>query len=173
MLRATFRPGQALAKVRQIPKRAREIFQQEMGIRLTESLLMDVRDVMAQTPGDPSSPFAFATEKSARFYFWLITSSVFSAATDGSHWIRSGDVENSWQVEVSYGTFSAKLRVFTTHPAAKYLYGPWQVPGHRITGWNAQIEQARRLVYAQAKRVSVELYVEALKMAVKDLGLER
>jgi hypothetical protein len=172
VFRTTFTLGKAFDKLMQIPERAAQIFRERLGSEISPELQSYVLAIMAETPGEPSSPFEFATLRSARFYFWLITSSVFSAASDGAHWIRSGEIENSWQTKVEYGALSANLTVFSNNPAAKYVYGPaFQVEGHRRTGWGEQYERAQKLVLQEAKRVTFVVWGESVRQAKKDVGL--
>jgi hypothetical protein len=168
----TFTLGGAWAKLAQIPETAARIFREGIGTEISPDLQEQVRAVIGEPPGPPSSPFEFATEKSARFYFWLITSSVFSAASDGSHWIRSGELENSWQVEVSYGALSARISVISMNWAAKYVYGPkYQVQGHANTGWGSQYQEAQKLILANTKRVTIDFWTRCVRQAVKEVGL--
>src|SRR5258706_6582580 len=172
VFRTTFTLGKAFDKLAQIPGRAAQIFRERLGSEISPELQSYVLAIMAETPGEPSSPFEFATLKSSRFYFWLITSSVFSAASDGAHWIRSGEIENSWQVEVSYGALNATIRVFSNNPAAKFVYGPNpndQVAGHKHTGWGEQFIRAQKLVLSQAKRATFVVWRESVKQAAKEV----
>lgn len=174
MFQPTFRLGRAWAKLEQIPAVAARIFRERLGTEISPALQEDVRAIMAESEGEPVSPFAFATARSARFYFWLVTSSVFSAASDGTHWIRSGELEEAWQVQVQYGTFNATIRIVNPLPWAKYVYGPArQVPGHFQTGWGSQYARAQRLILQQAKRATIQVWHASVRQAVRELGLTR
>lgn len=174
MFRTTFTLGRVWDKLAGIPDAAARIFREKLGTEISPQLQEDVLAIMAQGPGEPSSPFAFATEKSARFYFWLITSSVFNAASDGNHWIRSGETENAWQVQIAVGTLKSTIRIINPKPWSKYVYGPaWQVEGHARTGWGRQYLEAQKLLLKAAKRTTLEVWTESVKQAVKEAGLVR
>lgn len=172
MFRSTFTLGKAFDKLAQLPSVAARIFRELIGSEVSPDLQARVQEIMATAPGLPSSPFEFATEKSARFYFWLVTSSAFSAASDGAHWIRSGDLENSWQVGVEYGAFTARVFIFSRDPSAKYVYrGQHQVPGHARTGWGSQEDEAAKTILREAKRATVYIWNYSVRLARKEVGL--
>lgn len=172
MFRVKFTLGKAWDKLAQIPTVAARIFREGLGTEVSPDLQDMVLQIMAQTPGAPSEPFDFATAKSARFYFWLVTSSVFAAASDGTHWLRSGETENAWQVQVEYGALNARIRIVNPLPWSKYVYGPkFQVSGHARTGWGQQYGEAQKLLLQEAKRATVQFWTHCVKQAVKEVGL--
>jgi len=172
MFRSTFTLGKAFDKLAQLPTVAARIFRERIGTEVSPDLQARVQEIMATAPGLPSSPFEFATEKSARFYFWLVTSSAFSAASDGAHWIRSGELENSWQVSVEYGAFTARIFVINKNYAAKYVYrGSHQVPGHERTGWGREEDEAAKLILREAKRATIVIWNDSVRQARKEVGL--
>ena len=178
MFNVQFKRSGNLERLRGLGDRVARNFRNRIGTEVSPDLQAGVLAIMAESPGVASSPFEFGGELSGvsgysnnnlsrRFYFWLITSGVFSGATDGKHWIRSGETENSWQTQISFGTFTGKFTLFTKNPAAKYLYGPWQVAGHRNTGWGQQMNNAKTLVFQEAKRAVFDVFVYVARAAVR------
>ena len=78
-------------------------------------------------------PFQFATPKSKRKYFALIREG--KVRTDSYGYVRNGGYGKSWSVEIEQDGTGVTLSVRTSFPAAIYVGGKRQVPGHRNTGW--------------------------------------
>ena len=161
--------GNFFQQLRKVPKMVFEKFAGRLEIKVDQELLAKVLEILAETPGEPVSPFRFGTDKSLRFWFWLITQ--YPNLTDGSHWLRTGDIESAWQTEVTFGEMRATIMVFNTRPDAKYVYGPWAVAGHIATGWPDQWMKAKAFIYAEMDNVVVETFDEAIYEAAKEAGL--
>ncbi len=168
MFRAKLTIGNAVNRLRSIPDRAIRIFQERINSDLQSSVEARVLAIMAEDPGVPSSPFEFGTVLSGRYYFWLITH--IPGLSDGDHWIRAGDLEHSFQTEVQFAGKTGKLTVFSVRPDAAFVYGPWQVMGHKNTGWDQQYEKARRLVLTEAKNLTFDIWDESVYQAAKEAG---
>jgi len=78
-------------------------------------------------------PFQFATAKSRRYYFYLVNNGL--VPTDGYGYVRNGGYANSWNVDIDQTGNEYRVTLYSTFPAAKYVGGERQVPGHTNTGW--------------------------------------
>src|SRR5882724_1737955 len=86
-----------LNNLRTLPDRAKRIFRNRMQTEVRPRLQQLVDDKFPElVPDGPISPFVFGTGKSQNYYFWLIGQD--PELTDGKHWIRTGDIENAWEV---------------------------------------------------------------------------
>ena len=168
MFRVKLTIGNAIQRLKAIPDNAIRIFRERIGTELPDAVQAQVLEIMAQEPGEPSSPFEFGSTLSARYYFWLITH--FPGLSDGEHWIRTGDLEHSFQTEVSYSGLGGKITVFSTRPDAAFVYGPWQVMGHKNTGWGEQYAKAQKLILSYAKNLTFEIWDESVYQAAKEAG---
>ena len=136
-------------------------------VQNSEQVLLDVANevqqhnestvlrVMGEYPNNARHPFKFATEKSRRYYFWLIKQG--SVTTDGSRYIRSGRLGKSWSFEVKTNRQGVALVVATSAKMARYVGGTMaiskpslarrsQVAGHRNTGWQAWVDRLNPLL---------------------------
>lgn len=84
-------------------------------------------------PGPAVHPFAFATPKSRRWYFWAVSQGIIP--TDGNGYLRSGETARSWFFTINPLAKGASIGVGNAKEHATFVYGPRQVPGHRVTGW--------------------------------------
>lgn len=89
--------------------------------------------LQATPPERGSEKFRFATAKSRRKWFAMIANN--EVRTDGQHYIRTGGYVQSWRVEFEQVGNEYRIELFNTTPAAKYIGGERQVPGHADTGW--------------------------------------
>ena len=140
---------QALANLRGLPVRAQRIMKTKIATELGPILQQATNDLFEQGPLPVDSPFTFGSDLSKRFYHWLVT--VNPSLSDGSHWIRNGDIERAFVVEVSSTRCSmGMIQVRNTNPDAKFVFGPWLVEGHRRTGWPDQADVVRYLLRERA-----------------------
>lgn len=130
---------------------------------------------LAFMPGTPSSPFVWShnkeeNDRARRWWFWAISAGI--VRTDGSHYIRTGDLVNSWTIEVlSEGLTS---RVVLSNPAniLPLVQGSlaqditaaarFQIPGHKRTKWPLVAETANFWL----NDVFPEIYEEKLQETV-------
>lgn len=78
-------------------------------------------------------PFEFATPKSRRYYFYLVNSG--QVKTDSYGYVRNGGYARSWNVDLEQNGTTYTLTVSSSFPAAQFVGGLRQVPGHANTGW--------------------------------------
>lgn len=110
---------------------------------------------LAFMPGTPASPFVWShnkeeNDRARRWWFWAISAG--KVRTDGSHYIRTGDLVNSWSIEIQAD--GLETRVVLSNPAnilplvqgslAQDLTAAarFQIPGHKKTGWPLVAETA-------------------------------
>lgn len=148
---------------------------------LPKSIAQDVLDVASEyekavqrelgtVPNPAKHPFAFATEKSKRYYFWAIKQGLIS--TNGSRYVRRGKAPYGWRIdvdEVSQG--NSVIRISNTWDKSKFVYGTLsptrpdtRVQGHRKTGWELAFPKAEGL----AKRIGFALQ-DKIKARVRKL----
>lgn len=96
-----------------------------------------VQSELAPYPGEVVHPFEFATAKSRRWYF---ANRVQRGSKQGRYQ-RSGDLAQEWVVEVDRRRNEGFMSVRNTDPAAIYIFGARQVPGHARTGWGKNFPQ--------------------------------
>jgi hypothetical protein len=169
-----------LNDLRGLPQRARWNMKREMQTDLRPYLTQEVNALAPDlAPASPAPPFEFGgvmsgisgydtNNPSRRYYFALIRGN--PALSDGQHWIRTGDIEGSFEVEVSDKFIENLVRIVNRHPKAKYLLSPWQVAGFRNSGWNASMAQLRQIIRKSAiVRIRV-LWRRALHDALKGKG---
>lgn len=147
---------------------------------LPKSIEQDVLDVasdyedavekeLGTVPRQARHPFAFATEKSKRWYFWQV--SLGNIPTDGSRYVRQGKTPYGWRVDVETDSNGAVIRISNTWDKSKYVYGTLayanydtRVQGHRKTGWELASPKAQGL----AKRMGFALQ-DKIKARIKKL----
>jgi hypothetical protein len=96
------------------------------------------------TPPRPAvHPFLFATERSRRYYFYLVRAG--RVRTNGRRYVRSGRLVSSWRVLPRGGSRRVRLAIFNQARVSQFVFGnaagSRQVPGHRITGWPLAAKQ--------------------------------
>jgi len=101
-----------------------------------------VQAELAPYPGEAVHPFAFATAKSRRWYF---ANRVPKGSKQGRY-PRTGDLAQEWVVEVDRRRNEGFMSVRNTDPAAIYVFGARQVPGHARTGWGRDFPQKIALI---------------------------
>lgn len=154
-----------MERLRALPEKAKSTMRRKVREVLKPEMKQLLDSLLPLNPGPPSNPFQFGTDKSLRYYFWLI--SAIDGLTDGKHWIRTGEVDSGFDIEVSDRLQANLVTVLNRHPAAKYVYGPWQVAGHKNTGWQTEANALRQLLLDYAIRRSYELWVEAVRENLK------
>lgn len=93
-----------------------------------------VNQTFAVYPGPVVRPFQFATEKSRRAYF------ATKGFGKGLPYHRTNELQRGWKVEVDRRKNSGFISIRNTAPAAVYVIGGRQVPGHRRTGWGEHFD---------------------------------
>lgn len=111
-------------------------------------------DELRHYPGPVQYPFEFATAKSRRYYFWKFKERI--------PYQRSGGYGDGWQVVITVSDNAVVMSVRNSYPAAKWIGGKRQVPGHRKTGWP---------LYGETidfwREPAIEVVVEALDRFLK------
>lgn len=158
-----------LQRIKDLPDRARRNVYTTARTQLVPELEQTINELMVPGPSPVSSPFQFGTEKSRRYWFFLIDTG--QVETDGNHYIRSGDIETSFKVEAAGNVTESLFRIFNAHPKAKYLFGPWLVAGHDATGWPEQAEAARQLLQEKANTMLLDLWRSAVRAAIQGIDL--
>jgi hypothetical protein len=161
-----------LGRLRELPVRFQRNVRRQIVTVIGPELQKDVDQLMTREPGPVSSPFAFGSPKSMAYWFFLVT--LYPELTDGEHYIRTGADETGFRVEVSDRFRENQITIrniqdseyflrggFPLHKA-KYVYGPWQVQGHKNTGWgrefetlHAQLQEKARTLIRAAGRLAL------------------
>lgn len=102
-------------------------------LKVATQIESDYLPLLQQYPQEAVKPFAFKTPKSRRYYFYLI--SIGAVNTDGQKYIRTGGYAQSWRVDLDQSGATYTLSVYSDFPAAQFVGGLRQVPGHQNTGW--------------------------------------
>src|SRR5689334_19386307 len=84
-------------------------------------------------PGPAKMPFDFETEKSRRYYFWLISQGKIKTAN--GHYVRSHALSRGWKVGLSIDPDLIVISAENKKKYERYVTGPRQVRGHAATGW--------------------------------------
>lgn len=111
-----------------------------------------------KAPGKVKYPFEFATAKSRRWYF----------ANRMPPYRRTGQ-SLQWRLRlmvIDGQTF--RIVSQEPHAAAKYVFGPRQVPGHRNTGW-----PDANLVFIELGRVMIQDINEVWIVVMRTPGTRR
>lgn len=155
-----------LGVIRDLPERAQRNLRRKLQTDLKPELQADVDALMA-APAKPrdDTPFEFGTDKSRRYWFVLIRAR--PDLTDGSHYIRFGIIQEGFEVLVSDRLRQNLVKIVNVQPKSTYVYGPWQVAGHRNTGWGAQFEQARQALQSKTISRIVQYWYEAVNEAAR------
>lgn len=89
-------------------------------------------------------PFEFATPRSRRWYRAQVRAG--NIRTDGTRYIRNGDLGKAWMVLFDRRQTEGFLTVKNTASMAIYVFGNRQVAGHATTGWGQNFAQANQEV---------------------------
>jgi hypothetical protein len=157
-----------LNRLRQLPERSQRNLRRKLATELKPELQADVDELFAEPPPPVSDPFEFGTEKSHIYYILMVRENPI--LTDGQHWIRTGIIESGFNVEVSDRLRGNLIRIRNIQPDARYVFGPWLVPGHRNTGWPEWVERARPFLQEKMIRRIEEMWAEAVREAIKGQG---
>lgn len=90
-----------------------------------------VQNTLAIYPGDVVHPFEFATAKSRRWYF----ANMVPSGSERGKYRRTDALKLAWRVIIDRRRTDGLITIRNIHPAANYIIGEFQVPGHRVTGW--------------------------------------
>lgn len=153
-----------LANLEAVPERAFRLFQQKLVTTLAPELQQATNALMIPGPFPVSSPFAFATDRSRRFYFALIRAN--PSLVEGGHWKRTLVIEKGFRVLVVNQPQRTQLTVRNVEGKAVYPYS-YRVPGHVSTGWPGSAEIARELLHEFAVPRIVELFEGAMAEALR------
>jgi hypothetical protein len=133
-----------------------ESYLQRVGVTVQKALTDSQRPLvqaLANYPRPAVLPFQFATPKSRRYYFWMISQGMVN--TDGQRYIRSNRYKRSWETNVTSGKGVYTLELSNRWKASKFVGGDLtfdkakaeraQVAGHRRTGWqlSSQVAEAQ------------------------------
>jgi hypothetical protein len=99
-----------------------------------EGLVAD--SALTRAPLPVSSPFEFASLLSQQAFF---ASDGFGQGIPTKR--RDPGVEDAWQVRVDRRRNDGFMSIFNDDPAAIYVFGAWQSPGHKKTGWGEGFDQ--------------------------------
>lgn len=152
-----------LARLREMPARAKREFKTKLRTELIPELERDLENLAI--PGPVSDPFQFGSERSHLWY--IIHLRQHPELADDKHWIRRGEIENSFHARISDRIREDLITIFNNHPKAKYVYGPWQVAGHHNTGWDAEAMEARQLLREKVNIRTAQLWRDSVRSAVK------
>lgn len=152
--------------IRQLPERAQRNLRRKLQTDLKPELEADVEAMMA-SPARPrdDTPFEFGSGQSRRYWFVLVQAN--PTLSDGRHYIRTGIIEGGFEVIVSDRLRENLVRITNVQPKSTYVYGPWQVAGHRNTGWGEQFEQARQRLQSKTTGKIVQYWYEAVDEATR------
>jgi hypothetical protein len=85
---------------------------------------------LTRAPLPVSSPFEFATPQSQAAFF---ASGGFGQGIPTRR--RDPGVEDAWHVGVDRRRNVGFMSIYNDDPAAIFVFGEWQTPGHRRSGW--------------------------------------
>lgn len=163
-----------LSTLKELPDRTKRNFKTKLRTVLKPELQQETEARMNVDPGAVSEPFQFGSRNSQIYYLMLVRKN--PELSDGDHWIRTGELQSSFRVEVGDYLYADSLitirniahRSTGTKPyPARYVYSPWAVAGHINTGWAAQFDTAKAELRQYALRRIVELRNEGLREAMK------
>ena len=151
---------------RSAPRRARDIFRRLLQTEFRDELQDAVDALMPDlAPASAVYPFAFGTEKSKWYYLHVIIPEGL-VETDGSHYLRSGAIENGFRVLVADYFIGDLVTIKNIQPKAVYVYGPRQVLGFSLSGWGAEMDVARDLLREEAIKLLEVYWRQAVRMAL-------
>lgn len=111
------------------PELATEAVSDALKREVIPPLLSELRHV----PGPSKHPWAFATAKSRRWWFYAVRAGL--VPTDGERYVRSGKLMAAWKVRISVDDDTVVLSAENKNKAIRYVTGDRQVRGHKNTGW--------------------------------------
>lgn len=155
-------PPDLFAFTKDLPTRVKRRFNEKVRNTVQPELQRQVDDLLGTEPGPVRYPFAFATERSRRFYF--------AAFRDRIPYRRTGALAKGWKVLITRQGQSDYMTIVNAAPEAQYVYGtPFQrqVPGHRNTGWGRENKIALALIQEHGTDLLVTAALEALYEGVK------
>lgn len=154
-------PRDVFQAQRTAPVKARALLATKIERDVQPQVQHQAQDLLGRAPGPVVRPFAFATDKSRRFYFWRFKGRL--------PYQRKGQTEKGWRVAFDRRLNAGQIRIYNLWSAAGYVYGPGndlanfrQVPGHKNTGWGRDFPIALSLI----QEFTVNLLVEAWYQAV-------
>lgn len=169
-----------LDNLKALPARARSNLRSKLRTDLAPALEAEVNRLMPTLdPPSAGHPFEFGSvlsgvsgyspkNPSRRKYFAMLSAG--QIPTDGNSYARQGEIESSFEVEIAGQFIESLIRVINRHAKAKYVYGPWQVAGHRNTGWGIRLEEARSIFRKSAIIKIKVLWREAVAEAARGKG---
>lgn len=84
-------------------------------------------------PGPAKMPFEFETEKSRRYYFWLVSQGKVNTAN--GHYVRTHKLSKGWKVGISADDELIVISAQNSAAHLPFVEGAHQVRGHAKTGW--------------------------------------
>lgn len=138
------------SQARKTPALMAKTFQRNAG-RVTRRLL----DELTTEPRPAVHSFGFATPKSRRWYFAALRQGLIP--TDGKRYKRRGVMLKAWKITIKPTLEGGEAVLENSQEGAQYVYGPRQVPGHKITGWPS-IETLQEKYQAQLNDVAIETW---------------
>lgn len=138
------------SQARKTPKLMETAFRRSSQ-RVTRRLL----DELTAEPRPAVHPFGFATPKSKRWYFYALRAGLIP--TDGRRYKRRGVISKAWKITVKPTLEGGEAALENSQEGAQYVYGPRQVPGHKLTGWPS-IETLQEKYQAQLNDVAIETW---------------
>lgn len=175
----TVNPG-TLDNLKALPTRARGNLRSKLRTDLAPALEAEANRLMPTlNPPGASHPFEFGgvlsgvsgydpKNPSRRKYFAMVAAG--QVPSDGNAYARTGEIETSFEVEIASQFIENLIRILNRHPKAKYLYGPWSVAGHRNTGWELRIPEARSILRKSGIVKIKILWREAVAEAARGKG---
>lgn len=157
-----------LTKLRELPDRSQRNVRRKIVTELVPWLEARANELMSEGMVLPSSPFAFGTQRSRKYYFWLIHNN--PTLVDDFHWIRTLRIEQSWQFEASDRLRAIQIHGRNAIPEARYVFGPYQVAGHRNTGWDQRAEEVRQILQQESRREISRMWRDAVREALAGQG---
>lgn len=154
-------PRDVLQARRNAPARAQAKLAQTMERAIRPAVERQAQDLLGREPGPVVRPFAFATARSRRWYFWAFKGRL--------PYRRTGQLGKGWRVAFDRRLSSGQLRIYNLARAAGYVYGPGndlasfrQVPGHARTGWGRDFPTALPLLQEFAVSLMVDAWYQAV-----------
>jgi len=131
--------GPLAMEVHQLPGRYRRAIIKEVIPQVQKY----ARLLTSRYPGPTKHPFAFATPKSRRWFF----------ANVPAPYMRTRFLAESWDVNLYLEDDDGfSIQMDNDAPYAQYVYGPRQVPGHRVTGWHELTDTYQKVAgYTEGK----------------------
>ena len=164
-----------LADLRALPMRAQRIMRRKIVTVIGPEIEQMVAALVAQEPLRGDEWFQFGSDKSRKFYFWMLYNE--PELSDGTHWRRGGSsgIETAWEVHVSDRFQDTQIQITNARRKAKglsqgeyptqYVFGDYAVAGHIRTGWVEWAEQAQKQLKAHLWQRTMELWAESVQEA--------